>query len=55
MNRVGQNLIYTVYIQYFWQGNNQEYGHIRCVYTVLANPMYISAGCGQAWQFAERS
>jgi len=32
-----QNHVYTVYIQYFWQGNPQIYGHIRCVYTVLAN------------------
>jgi hypothetical protein len=32
--------IYTVYIQYVWQVNDQRYGHIRCVYTVLANPKY---------------
>ena len=31
----------TVHIQYIWQGNYQIYGHIRCVYTVLANPTYI--------------
>jgi len=37
VNRVGQNHIYTVYIRYFWQGNHQIYGHIRCIYTVLAN------------------
>jgi hypothetical protein len=37
--RVGQNHICTVYIRYFWQGNHQIYGHIRCIYTVLANPM----------------
>jgi hypothetical protein len=36
--RVGLNHIYTVYIWYFWQGNHQMYGHIRCIYTVLANP-----------------
>ena len=24
--------IYTVYAQYFWQGNHQIYGHVRCVY-----------------------
>ena len=36
--RVGQNYIYTVHIRYFWQGNHQIYGHIRCIYTVLANP-----------------
>jgi len=41
MCRVGQNHIYTVYIQYFWQGNDQIYGHIRCMYTVLANPIYV--------------
>jgi hypothetical protein len=31
--------IYTVYIWYFWQGNHQIYGHIRCLHTVLANPL----------------
>jgi hypothetical protein len=36
--RVGQNHIYTVYIRWFWQENHQIYGHIRCIYTVLANP-----------------
>jgi len=41
--RVGQNHIYTVYIRYFWQGNNQIYGHIRCIYMVLANPTLV---CG---------
>jgi hypothetical protein len=30
--------IYIVYIRYFWQGNHQIHGHIRCIYTVLANP-----------------
>ena len=23
---------------YSWQENHQGYGHIRCIYTVLANP-----------------
>jgi len=40
MSRVGQNHIYTVHIRYTWQGDHQIYGHIRCVYTVLANPTY---------------
>jgi len=31
--------IYTVYIRYYWQGNHQMYGHIQCIYTVLANTM----------------
>jgi hypothetical protein len=31
-----------VYIRYFWQGNHHTYGHIRCVYTVLANPEFIT-------------
>jgi len=39
--RVGQSHIYTVYIRYFWQGNHQKYGYIRCIYTVLANPIYF--------------
>jgi hypothetical protein len=44
VNRVGQSHIYTAYIYrtygiwYFWQENHQIYGHIRRIYTVLANP-----------------
>jgi hypothetical protein len=34
----------TIYIRCIygkiWQGNHQIYGHIRCIYTVLANPIY---------------
>jgi hypothetical protein len=30
------------YLRYFWQGNHQIYGHIRCIHTVLANPTH---GC----------
>ena len=41
MYRVGQDQVYTVYIRYIWQGNHHTYGHIRCVYTVLASPRYI--------------
>jgi hypothetical protein len=41
MFRVGQNHIYTVYERYFWQGNHQIYGHIRCIYMVLANPNHV--------------
>jgi hypothetical protein len=40
--RVGQDHIYTVYLRYFWQGSHQIYGHIRRIYTVLANPRYFS-------------
>jgi len=40
IRRVGQNHICTVFIRYFWQGNHQIYDHIRCIYTVLANPIY---------------
>ena len=29
-----------IYIRYFWQGNHQIYGHIRCVCTILANPTH---------------
>jgi hypothetical protein len=32
---------YTVYVRYFWQGNNQIYGHVRCICTVLADPIYV--------------
>ena len=41
--RVGQNHIYTVCIRYLWQGNHQIYGHIRRIYTVLANPIYLAS------------
>ena len=35
--------IYTVYIRFFWQENHQIiYGHIRCIYTDLANRTYVS-------------
>jgi len=40
--RVGQINIYTVYTRYFWQGNHQVYGHVRCIYTVLANFTYFA-------------
>jgi hypothetical protein len=30
--------VYMLYIRYFWQGNDQIYGHIRCIFMVLANP-----------------
>ena len=53
--RVGQNHIYTVYMRYFWQGNHQIYGHIRCIYTVLANPTHLALNAtfttfGPEWQ-----
>jgi len=40
MTRVGQNHIYTVYKRCFWQKSHHTYSHIRCKYTVLANPTY---------------
>jgi hypothetical protein len=40
MNRVGQNHIYTVYIQYFWLENHQIYGVYIRIYPVLANPIH---------------
>ena len=39
--RVGQNHIYTVYVRHFWQKNRHIYGHIRRIYTVLANPTHL--------------
>ena len=40
MSRVGQDLcIYGVYTV-IWQGNHQIYGHMRCIYKVLANPVH---------------
>ena len=32
-------------IRYFWQENHQLYGHIRCIYTVLANPTHVMCAC----------
>jgi hypothetical protein len=37
--------IYAVYKRCFWQGNHHTYGHIRCIYTVLANPTHIRSVC----------
>jgi hypothetical protein len=34
--------VFTVYIRYFKQGNHHTYGHTRCVYTVLANPIHLT-------------
>ena len=34
--------IFMVYTGYFWQGNHQIYGHIRCIYMVLANPINLT-------------
>ena len=41
IGRVGQNHIYTACIRCFWQGNHHIYGHIWCIYTVLANPTHV--------------
>ena len=40
IDRVGQFQVnkYTVYTRYFWQRDQQNYGHVRCIYTVLVNP-----------------
>ena len=37
MCKVGQDHIYTVYIRYFWQGNHQLYGLVRCIYTIYGS------------------
>ena len=31
-----------MYIRYFQQGHHHTYGHIRCRYTVLANPIHTA-------------
>ena len=38
--KVGQNLICTVYIRYYWKGDHQIRGHTRCIHTVLSD-IYI--------------
>jgi hypothetical protein len=40
--RFGQNQIHTVYTRDFGQENHQIYGHIRCIYTVLANSTFAA-------------
>jgi hypothetical protein len=48
MCRAVQDHIYTVYMQYFWQENHQIYGKY-CIYTILANPKYVSSTTGAAF------
>ena len=31
----------TIHIRYLWQANHQIHIHIRCIFTVLANPRYM--------------
>ena len=33
--------VYTVYIWHSKQRNHHTYGHIRCAYMVLANPIWL--------------
>jgi len=33
-----EHFIYGVYVWYYWQENDQVYGHIRRKYTPLTNP-----------------
>ena len=52
--------IHYRYIWYFWQGNHHTYGHIWCVYTVLANHVLAAYGvglvpCQLAWHTAPLS
>jgi len=55
---------YMVHIRYFSKGNDQIYGHTRCIYTVLANSMctctvLANSMCArsalQKWGWAPRS
>ena len=38
--------VFTVFLWYFWQGNHHIYGHIRCIYAVLANPKHAGMDKG---------
>ena len=43
-SRVGKNQTFigrSMYKRYFWQGDHHTYGHVQCVYTVLANPTHL--------------
>jgi len=33
--------MYTVYIQYFWQGNHQIYSNIQCIYIRFWRTLHI--------------
>jgi len=48
MCRVGQDHIYTVCIRSFWQGNHRIYSHVRCINTVMANPMLVAQAFGRS-------
>jgi hypothetical protein len=41
--------VYIRCIRYFWQGNHQNYGHLRCIYTILANPNYLQCSYELEW------
>ena len=46
VHRIYVGLARTIYIRctvyiLFWLGNHKIYSHIRRIYTVLANPIYI--------------
>jgi hypothetical protein len=45
MTTVGQTRVHTVFVRYLWRENHHIYGHIRCVYTVLANPIHDRTPC----------
>jgi len=38
LDKITHTYVYTVYIQYFWHEIYHTSGHIRCTYTILANP-----------------
>jgi hypothetical protein len=35
IHRINRVLANPINIRYFWQGNHQVYGHVRCIYTVM--------------------
>jgi hypothetical protein len=37
-------------IRYFWQENHKIYGHIRCIYTALANPVHMKRKLYRQWK-----
>jgi hypothetical protein len=35
--------IINLFVRYFWQGNHQKYGHVRCTYMRFGQPYSLNA------------
>ena len=50
--RICAGLARTIYRRYTWQGNHKLYGHIQCIFMVLANPTYAQCIANKSIQVA---